>query len=461
MWTMKKILGVAAAFTLAGALLLSAGHAKAADSNQEIKVYLQGERIQFDTPPVIVDGTTMVQFRPVFEKLGLEITWDAKKKRIQGLRGKTVVVDLYLDNLNVTANGKTIKLDVAPTLMGDYTMVPLRFLGEASGKMVDWRASDKTVLITKGYEKDDSVTNPYGGDSFLVLDQLSKHSGIKPNLYQDKGGYLFVTWTKDVTTKNQIQGIETYASVARDGAWWSKNEQVSWRGKEVGNNPSFFLDGSYYIKSGTVLSKLVPSTSGNFTGVTLTLNLPSSKSQETMRPVLYNGSVAVLYKYSTETKTELRLYLDQGMDKYIIVKDVHKVLDNVRQNASLVYDSSRRVIYIIEDNSYRQLDVDTGDLKYGFDGKDLVIKLYEAKSGSTQRYLYNGTFYCFYLDEKSDTYNLVTVDKDLRASSPIITQIKQADLQNKTITFTDNSIRLWSIYDYNRKPSIQLLQFTR
>lgn len=458
---MRKSLILIFGLVLAWMTLLPGGYVKAEE--QEIKVYLQGERIKFDTPPVMVKGTTMVQFRPIFEKLGLKVEWDANSRRIKGTRGNTLVVDMVLDNANVFANNRNLTLDVAPTLIGEYTMVPLRFLGEASGKMVNWRQSDRTIWITNGFELDSSISNPYGNDGFIELKDINNHQNIKPEVYQDKNGYLYVSWSEDFSI-DQFQGSTTFASIAKNGAWLERSAVVTSVSKQNGYPyQSFFIDGAYYVRSGSLVNRITLNPSGYTSGDIVASNLSSTVNyNEVIRPVLVNGGrVAILYKYSNGTATEWRLYAGDTSNSYTVVHDVYKILDNLSQTSSLTYDFSTKMMSIIEDNAYRQLNIESGDLKYGSDGKDLVVKLYDAQSWSTQRYLYNGSFYCLYLDGSNDTYRYVKLDSNLKASDPIITQIKREDLQGKSVTFTDNSIRLWSVYEFNRKPSVQFIQYTK
>ncbi|MCY9666438.1 copper amine oxidase N-terminal domain-containing protein [Paenibacillus alginolyticus] len=46
----------------------------AASADEAIHVQVNGSELVMDAPPYIDNGTTMVQFRPIFEKLGLSIT---------------------------------------------------------------------------------------------------------------------------------------------------------------------------------------------------------------------------------------------------------------------------------------------------------------------------------------------------------------------------------------------------
>ena len=43
---------------------------------EDINVTVNSEYVDFDTPPVIIDGRTLIPIRAVAEKIGLKVTWD-------------------------------------------------------------------------------------------------------------------------------------------------------------------------------------------------------------------------------------------------------------------------------------------------------------------------------------------------------------------------------------------------
>lgn len=90
--------------------------------------------------PVTVNGTIMVPFRPIFEALGLSVSFNATTKVIEGSR-TGYRLRLQLDSRTATVNGTMNKtMPVAPTGIRGTTMVPLRFIGEELGLTVTYRA---------------------------------------------------------------------------------------------------------------------------------------------------------------------------------------------------------------------------------------------------------------------------------------------------------------------------------
>jgi hypothetical protein len=112
----------------------------------QIPVYLDGERLYFDTPPTITNGRTLVPLRKIFEELGAEVAWDQETKTVTAVKGDRSV-SVTIDNKSAVVNGKSVTLDVPATLVDSRTLVPLRFVSEALGASVDWDQETSTVTI--------------------------------------------------------------------------------------------------------------------------------------------------------------------------------------------------------------------------------------------------------------------------------------------------------------------------
>ncbi|TCO77457.1 NHL domain-containing protein [Marinisporobacter balticus] len=94
-----------------------------------------------DVAPAIINNRTMVPVRFVAENLGAEVTWiEATKKIVIQLDGKA---------LNLTIDKPLVGLDTPPTILKDRTFVPLRYVTENFGANVMWFAKEKAVHIVK------------------------------------------------------------------------------------------------------------------------------------------------------------------------------------------------------------------------------------------------------------------------------------------------------------------------
>lgn len=149
----KKLISAA----LTGAMVLSSLSLIAmADNNP--KVIVNSRQIAFaDQNPVIVDDRTLVPARGVFEAMGASVEWWNEERMVvvRSADNKTRV-DITIDDpiMKVhtftsltTADTKEVTLDVAPQIMNDRTMIPLRAISEALGADVKWDENSYTVTI--------------------------------------------------------------------------------------------------------------------------------------------------------------------------------------------------------------------------------------------------------------------------------------------------------------------------
>jgi hypothetical protein len=105
-----------------------------------LKVYVAGDPVSFDVPPVIVSGRTLVPIRFVVEKMGGTVSWDEATKTVTVELGGTKV-EVVRDSTSGKVNGQPVTLDVRATIMNGRTMVPLRFISESLNKKVDYHAA--------------------------------------------------------------------------------------------------------------------------------------------------------------------------------------------------------------------------------------------------------------------------------------------------------------------------------
>nr|WP_275984152.1 copper amine oxidase N-terminal domain-containing protein [Paenibacillus hamazuiensis] len=118
----------------------------AAAAREPVKVFVDTTKISFQVEPQIVNGTTLVQFRPLFETMGMEVKWEEAKQQVTGTRpGLTIV--LRINDPKATVNGEQVNLSESAQIVDGSTMVPLRFIGEATGAIVHWDAITREIQI--------------------------------------------------------------------------------------------------------------------------------------------------------------------------------------------------------------------------------------------------------------------------------------------------------------------------
>ena len=116
-------------------------------ASYDVKILVDGERLESEISPIIKDGTTLVPMRDVFEGLGAVVSWDDQLRTASGTY-KGVSVEISPDDGSFSKNGETIDLPVKPIIMHDRILVPLRAVAESFGYSVMWRGEDYTVSIS-------------------------------------------------------------------------------------------------------------------------------------------------------------------------------------------------------------------------------------------------------------------------------------------------------------------------
>lgn len=96
--------------------------------------------------PVIINDRTLVPVRFVSELLGMEVEWDAAGQKITASgNGREIV--MRVAETEYTVNGESRTLEAAPEIINDRTMVPIRAVSEAFGKMVSWYDAERIIAI--------------------------------------------------------------------------------------------------------------------------------------------------------------------------------------------------------------------------------------------------------------------------------------------------------------------------
>jgi len=113
---------------------------------QPIKVVVNGELVEFDVQPTMVNGRVLVPIRAIFEKLGLEVGWDAKTQTAIGTKDG-ITIELPIGKKIAIRNGQPIELDTPAMVVNGRTLVPVRFIAESLGADVSWDSSTWTAII--------------------------------------------------------------------------------------------------------------------------------------------------------------------------------------------------------------------------------------------------------------------------------------------------------------------------
>ncbi|NTU61043.1 MAG: copper amine oxidase N-terminal domain-containing protein, partial [Caldiserica bacterium] len=105
-----------------------------------------GNTYTLQVPPQKIKGTTYVPMRFIGERLGAQILWDAKLRKVTYILG-SVTVELVIGSTEATVNGRKTKMPGAAVVINGKTLVPVRFVAEALGAKVSFDAASGAITI--------------------------------------------------------------------------------------------------------------------------------------------------------------------------------------------------------------------------------------------------------------------------------------------------------------------------
>lgn len=120
---------------------------KPAEPDGEYKVIVNGKSLEMDVPPMLTGDRLFVPLRIIFETLNATVEWEEETQTITARRGDTTII-MQVGSENASINGNYASVDVAPMIVNDRTLVPIRFVSESLGATVDWSEETKTATIT-------------------------------------------------------------------------------------------------------------------------------------------------------------------------------------------------------------------------------------------------------------------------------------------------------------------------
>ena len=104
-------------------------------------MFVNGKAYEKDVAPVIMNDRTLVPIRFVTESMGGKVAWNEKEKE--------VVLTIDGKEIKMTIGKVLEKYGVAPVILNDRTYVPVRFVADELDATTTWDAVSKMVTVTK------------------------------------------------------------------------------------------------------------------------------------------------------------------------------------------------------------------------------------------------------------------------------------------------------------------------
>lgn len=104
--------------------------------------------INLDVSPTIIKDFTVVPLRALGDALGAETAYDGATRTVTVKYAQKVLV-FYIDSNLVKVNDSWVVADIPATLLNNRVMIPARFVSQSFGAAVVWNEEAREVIITK------------------------------------------------------------------------------------------------------------------------------------------------------------------------------------------------------------------------------------------------------------------------------------------------------------------------
>lgn len=125
-----------------------------------IKIYINGQLVESDQPPLIWEDRTFVPIRVIAENLGAKVDYNQEDMTVKIKRDKTnILLTIGDDIARISSDVETRPaiLDAPAFLRKDRTYLPLRSISELFGMEVDWDGAKRVVYINEKYYLPDYI----------------------------------------------------------------------------------------------------------------------------------------------------------------------------------------------------------------------------------------------------------------------------------------------------------------
>lgn len=159
-------------FLLCIAALLAAFTA-GAGAETPIDIVVNGKYIKMDSAPFLENDRTLVPIRFVSEALGSTVNWNQSAGQV-AIQEQGTDIKISVGSRAATVNGETVYMDVPARVVNNRTYVPVRFISEHQGAEVSWNQTACTVIINKaGATVPEEIVNTnYTSDDLAWLSKI-------------------------------------------------------------------------------------------------------------------------------------------------------------------------------------------------------------------------------------------------------------------------------------------------
>ncbi|SEK37617.1 N-acetylmuramoyl-L-alanine amidase [Paenibacillus sp. cl141a] len=130
---------------------------------KQTKIFLDGQELVLPHSVEVVNirNNIMIPIRVVAENLKFNVNWDKKTQNVHIQQGSKAI-SLTVGKNEALVENDTVTLNVAPQMIKNTVVVPMRFVSEEMGLSVGWNNKDKLVTLSSNTSLPSEPSNESG-----------------------------------------------------------------------------------------------------------------------------------------------------------------------------------------------------------------------------------------------------------------------------------------------------------
>lgn len=198
---------------------LDTTHIQSAQAAPPVKLIVNGEVLESDVPPTIVEGRTLLPIRAVTEALGADVRWDQPSQSATIQKDDVTLVLKYKSNQFVL-NEDIKTLDVSIQMINNRIMVPLRVVGESLNYPVKWDDATRTVIVGEATNDATESKDPVVPEETVQNEPAKEESitGVVSVKTMAAAIYAKPSTAGDII--HEAKNADRFDAVAKKGQWY-------------------------------------------------------------------------------------------------------------------------------------------------------------------------------------------------------------------------------------------------
>ncbi len=113
-----------------------------------ITIKLNGDKICFDVPPILVNGKVLIPLEQMAGALGMDVITNTKTKEIT-LARENCQINIKLGSEKAKVNGKNVQMNVCPEYLNNCLLIPVDFIADCIKAKLVWDKECNVIFVNE------------------------------------------------------------------------------------------------------------------------------------------------------------------------------------------------------------------------------------------------------------------------------------------------------------------------